>query len=84
VSHEVWVEHRNRSVAARAVLNVLRRGVFCCEPQGISAYFAFASNKARGGLNAVVDNSGGARESRVADPLAERLAVDLGDQVCAG
>jgi monoamine oxidase len=82
-----WIEDRTRSAAAREVLTILCRGVFCCEPRELSAYFAFASIKACGGLKAVLAKSGGAQDSRVAggmQPLAERLAAELGERIQLG
>jgi len=79
-----WIERRGKSAPAREMLTILWQGVFCCEPQEISAYFAFSSIKACGGLFAVIKKSGGAQESRVkggVQPLAEKLSGELGDRI---
>jgi monoamine oxidase len=79
-----WIARRTRSARARELLGITCRGIFCCEPREISAHFSFASIKACGGLTAVLAKSGGAQESRVEggiQPLAIRLAAELGDRV---
>ena len=79
-----WIERRTGSAAARELLTVLCRSVFCCEPREISAYFALVSMEACGGLSKVIDKDGGAQAFRVAggvQPLTETLAAELGDRI---
>jgi monoamine oxidase len=81
VSLADWIEARTQSAKVRELMTIICRGIFCCEPSTISAFFAFASMKACGGFKAVIDKRGGAQDSRVAggiQPIAERMATELG------
>jgi monoamine oxidase len=87
VSFADWVEARTSSARVREFMTILCRGVFCCEPREISAYFAFASMQACGGLWTVLGKKDGAQAWRVAggiQPIAERIAAELGDQLKLG
>lgn len=79
-----WLYQRVRSKGARDVLRLTTEAVFSAEPEEISALWALFYFGSAGGVDAVLNTSGGAQQDRITGgshqvPLA--LAKELGDRV---
>lgn len=83
-SLEGWLRAVHASASTRNLMAIMARVTWGCEPSDVSMLHAVRYVKAAGGLGRMLDVKGGAQQDRFpagTQPLAERIAADLGDRV---
>ncbi|NEA37355.1 flavin monoamine oxidase family protein [Streptomyces sp. SID13031] len=75
-----WVRTNLRTKAGRALLRLATESIFCAEPEDVSALWAHAYIGAAGGLDALIETSGGAQQERVLGG-SQRVALALSDRL---
>ncbi|MGK2867928.1 MAG: flavin monoamine oxidase family protein, partial [Mycobacterium sp.] len=83
-SLEGWLRAVHASASTRNLMAIMARVTWGCEPADVSMLHAVRYVKAAGGLGRMLDVKGGAQQDRFpagTQPIAERMADDLGDRV---
>ncbi len=81
---ETWLNRTARTSNGRAFFRLITEAVFAAEPEDMSALWASFYVGAAGGLDALIDVSGGAQQDRVVggtQTIALAMAQELGDRV---
>ncbi|WP_067714041.1 flavin monoamine oxidase family protein [Nocardia yamanashiensis] len=79
-----WLQRAGRTTGGRGFLRVITEAVFSAEPEDLSLLWAAFYINAAGGIDALINTTGGAQQDRIAggsQTIALRLAEDLGDRV---
>lgn len=82
-----WLASVRADAATRALMAILTRVVWGCEPDELSMLQAVRYTKAAGGLDRMLDTGGGAQQDRFpggTQQIALRMADELGDVVHTG
>jgi monoamine oxidase len=82
-----WLARHTVTGGARRFFRVVTGAVFAAEPEELSALWVQLYVRAAGGLDRLIDTSGGAQQDRVVggtQQITERLADRLGDRVVLG
>ncbi|GAA2738484.1 flavin monoamine oxidase family protein [Actinocorallia aurantiaca] len=79
-----WVRRNFRTKGGRAFMGVLMQAIFAAEPEDVSALWAAFYIGAAGGVDALVDTTGGGQQDRIvggSQRIARTMAEHLGDAV---
>ncbi|MFC7446614.1 flavin monoamine oxidase family protein [Rhodococcus daqingensis] len=79
-----WVDRHFVTRGGRAFMRLITEAVFSAEPEDLSALWALSYIAAAGGLDAMIETTGGAQQDRVVggtQRIALELAAELGDRV---
>ncbi|WP_307797392.1 flavin monoamine oxidase family protein [Actinomadura barringtoniae] len=79
-----WIRRHTATRAGRSFLTLITQAVFAAEPEDLSALWACHYVGAAGGLDALIETSGGAQQDRIvggSQRIALSLADELGDRV---
>ncbi|MQY28779.1 flavin monoamine oxidase family protein [Nocardia aurantia] len=82
-----WLHRAARTGHGRAFFRVVTEAVFSAEPEELSALWAAYYIGAAGGLDALIDTTGGAQQDRIlggSQTIALTMAAELGDRVVPG
>ena len=82
-----WLRERRASEATQALLAMVCKTSWGCEPSELSLLHALHYIRLCGGLDPMLDTKGGAQEEHFvqgSQEIALRLAAELGDRVCTG
>ncbi|KUL38934.1 oxidoreductase [Streptomyces sp. NRRL F-4489] len=82
-----WLRRTARTARGRRFFRVVTEGVFSAEPEDMSALWAAFYVGAAGGLDALINVTGGAQQDRVtggSQRIALALAEELGDRIVLG
>lgn len=75
-----WLHRRLRTEDGRAVMRMATEAIFAAEPEDMSALWALFYIRAAGGLDALVEVTGGAQQDRVVGG-SQRIAIALADRL---
>ncbi|HLV73525.1 MAG TPA: flavin monoamine oxidase family protein [Vulgatibacteraceae bacterium] len=84
---ETWIRRNMRTSGGRAFMRLITQAVFSAEADDLSALWAGFYIAAAGGLDPLIDTTGGAQQDRVSggsQRIAVALADELGDRVVLG
>lgn len=82
-----WIRRNFRTRGGRSFMGVMMQAVFAAEPEDLSALWAAFYIGAAGGVDALIDTTGGAQQDRVvggSQRIALALADELGEAVRLG
>ncbi|MEV6105231.1 FAD-dependent oxidoreductase [Streptomyces sp. NPDC051940] len=82
-----WLRERVRTPTGRAFFRLITEAVWCAGPEEMSALWAQFYVHAGGGVDSLINTTGGAQQDRVSggtQAVAEHLAAGLGERVVLG
>jgi monoamine oxidase len=82
-----WLRRRMGTVRGLAFTRLVTEAVWCAEPEDMSALWALFYLHSGGGVDSLINTTGGAQQDRVtggSQRIALELAAGLGDQVVTG
>jgi monoamine oxidase len=82
-----WLRHTTHTGVGRSFFRLITEAVFAAEPEDMSALWAAFYVGAAGGLDALINTTGGAQQDRVvggSQRIALAIAEELGDRVVLG
>lgn len=84
---ETWLRARTRTATGRAFFRLVTNAVWCAEPADMSALWAQFYIHSGGGVDSLINTTGGAQQDRVVggtQQVSIALAEKLGDRVVLG
>lgn len=87
ISLEEWLDRRRARSSTRALMTIITKVEFGCQPSDVSLLHVLRTIRAFGGFDFMLDSEGGMQEERYVETtqeIAVRLAARLGDRVVTG
>lgn len=84
---DTWLRKHSHTSTGRAFFRLVTQAVWCAEPEEMSALWAQFYIHSGGGIDSLINTSGGAQQDRVVggtQRLSIAMAEDLGDRVVLG
>jgi monoamine oxidase len=87
ISFGDWLDRRRPHRTTRALMNIVSKVQWGCQPAEVSLLHVLRYSKAAGGLDHMLDVEGGQQQDRLRETtqeIAKRVAATLGDRVVVG
>lgn len=87
ISFEEWLDRKGARSSTRALMTVVTKVEFGCQPSDVSLLHVLRTIRAFGGVDFMLDAEGGMQEERYVETtheIAVRLAAQLGERVVTG
>lgn len=87
ISLEEWLDHKRARSSTRALMTVVTKVEWGCQPSDVSLFHVLRTIRAFGGFDFMLDAEGGMQEARYVETtqeIAVRYAALLGDRVRTG
>ncbi|GGO86158.1 putative flavin-containing monoamine oxidase AofH [Nocardioides phosphati] len=84
ISFEEWLDRKRARATTRAMMTIVSKVEWGCQPSDVSLLHVLRTIRAFGGFDHMLDNEGGMQDERYRETtqeIAVRLAASLGDRV---